>query len=228
MALNAKEIPSSGGNYEPMEPGTYPARVVQIVDLGLQSQRPFQGQEKPPAREIAITYEFVDEFMKDENGEDQEDKPRWLTEMMPLHNLASERAKSTQRYMALDPNMTYDGDFSQLVDTPCNVTVVNNPGKGKNAGRIYENITAISAMRNRDAMKCPELVNDSVVFDCDDPDMDAWSKLPAFIKARIRGNLEFAGSDLEKLVGKEGGNEPKKGRREPEKVEDDLDDEVPY
>src|SRR5690554_5331156 len=133
MALNAKNIPGGGGgNYEPMEPGTYPARVVQIIDLGLQNQRPFQGQEKPPAREIAITYEFVDEFMKDENGEDQEDKPRWLTEIMPLHNLSSERAKSTQRYNALDPNMVYDGDFSQLVDTPCNVTVVQNPGKGKN------------------------------------------------------------------------------------------------
>lgn len=226
MALNAKNIPGGGGNYEPMEPGTYPARVVQIIDLGLQNQRPFQGQEKPPAREIAITYEFVDEFMKDENGEDQEDKPRWLTEIMPLHNLSSERAKSTQRYNALDPNMVYDGDFSQLVDTPCNVTVVQNPGKGKNAGRIYENVTAVSAMRARDAKKCPELVNEPIVFDCDEPDMDSWEKLPAFVKNKIRENLEFTGSDLEKMVGK--GDESPGKKENKSDTQDDLDDEVPY
>ena len=104
MALNAKTASSGGGmNIEPLEPGTYPARLVQVVDLGVQAQRPYQGKEKDPVQEILLTYEFVDEFLKDEDGNEETDKPRWLSESMPLFNLSSERAKSTLRYNALDP-----------------------------------------------------------------------------------------------------------------------------
>ena len=72
MGLNAKKVAHTGGSkgpaQEPIEPGTYPVRVAQIIDLGLQPQRPYQGQEKPPAYEIMMTYEFLDEFCLDEDG----------------------------------------------------------------------------------------------------------------------------------------------------------------
>lgn len=79
MGLNAKK--AAGGSdrvaQEVLEPGVYPARLVQLIDLGVQPQRPFQGKDKPPAQEIMITYEFTDEFLKDEDGNEIEDKPRW-------------------------------------------------------------------------------------------------------------------------------------------------------
>ena len=96
--LNAKRA-GGGSNkdfveQELLEPGTYPVRVVQIIDLGVQPQRPFKGEQKPPVHQIQLTYEFVDEFLKDEDGNELEDKPRWLSESFPLYNLSSDRAKS--------------------------------------------------------------------------------------------------------------------------------------
>lgn len=212
MGLNAKKVAhssgSTGSKQDPIEAGTYPVRVAQVLDLGLQAQRPYQGQEKPPAHEIMLTYEFLDEFCLDENGEEDTEKPRWLSEQIPLRSLMAEKAKSTQRYKALDPDEEFDGDFTQLVGLPAVATVVQNAGKGKNAGKVYNNISALSAMRPKDANKAPELVNPPKVFDLDNPDMEIFGSLPEWIQDKIKGNLEFRGSKLESLLDGDDVDEP--------------------
>jgi hypothetical protein len=199
MSLNSNNLPSNGKQIEPMEPATYPARTVCLADLGVQEQRPFQGKEKPPVNMIAITYEFSDEFLKDEDGNDIPDKPRWLTEMMPIYQLSADKAKSTLRYNALDPKNVHSGDFSALVDIPCLVTVVHNPNK--KTGGVYENIGGVSPMRDKDAQKAPPLVSSTAVFDMDAPDLEVYQALPPFIQKKIVGGLEYDGSPLYELLG---------------------------
>lgn len=198
MALNANKVPSRKSNTNPLEAGTYPTRLVSIIDLGLQPQKAFQGKDKEPVRKFATTYEFADEFMKDEDGQDLIDKPRFLSEILPFYSLSQDRAKSTIRYKALDPNEVHEGDWPKLIGTPCMVTVVINPGDG---GKVYENIGNVSLMRQKDADKAPPLVNESFVFDLDEPDMDAWKLIPEWLQKIVKGNLEYAGSKLEKLLG---------------------------
>lgn len=199
MALKApKGAPKS--NFIPqanIEPGTYPARLVQVIDLGLQPQRAYQGKEKPPANEIMLTYELVDTFMKDADGNELEDKPRWISETLPFYGLFADKAKSTQRYLAFDPKEDFEGDFAQLIGKPINVTVVNNAVGDK----VYDNIATISAMRPKDAEKCPELVNPSKLFDLDAPDMEVFNALPEWLREKIKSNLKFQGSPLQKLTG---------------------------
>lgn len=221
MALNAKKVPMNGApkgpQQEPIEAGTYPCRVVQVLDLGLQSQRPFKGEDKPPAHEIMITYEFVDEFCLDEDGNEQEDKPRWLSETMPLRNLDIDLATSTKRYKALDPNDDLDGDFLKLVGTPCMVTVANKEGTGKHAGKVFTNITGVSTMRPKEAAKCPDLVNPAKVFELEEPDVEVLGSLPQWLQDKIKGNLEFAGSALEAALS---GEAPKQEEAKDEQEED--------
>ena len=200
MSLNTNDLPASGGNIDPMEPGTYPARTVAIIDLGMQAQPAFQGKDKPPVNMIGLTYEFVDEFMKDEEGEDIEDKPRHLTEMMPLYRLEAEKAKSTARYKALDPTNVHKGDFSKVVDVPVMVTVVHNPRK---EGGVWENIGGITAMRSKDTNKCPALKNDAITFNLDAPDVLDFNALPPFIQKKIKDGLEYKGSKLWDVIGDE-------------------------
>jgi hypothetical protein len=173
---------------------------VQLIDLGLQPQRAFQGKDKAPAQEIMLTYELVDEFMKDEDGNDIEEKPRWISETLPFYGLVADKAKSTKRYNALDPNGAYDGDFSKCLDTPVTVTVVHNPN-AKDPENPYQNIGNIAPMRPRDAANCPELKNPIKVFDLDEPDMETFNALPEWIREKIKGNLNFKGSALEKALG---------------------------
>jgi hypothetical protein len=213
-------------------PGNYPARLVQLIDLGLQAQNPYMGKEKPPVQQIMLTYELVDEFMKDEDGNDIEDKPRWVSEILPFFGLHADKAKSTQRYNAFDPQGVHSGDFSQAIGLPINVTIVNNPSSN---GKIYDNVAGISPMRPRDAQACPELKNVSKVFDLDNPDMETFSALPEWIQKKIVANLNYAGSPLEKAlagkpVGQKEADKPKaapKAKAAAKVVEED-DDQTPY
>lgn len=201
MALNSSTIKGSNAPRTPqadIEPGVYPSRIVQIIDLGLQTQRPYQGKEKNPANEILLTYELVDCFMVDKDGVEQLDKPRWVSETLPLYNIEfADKAKCTQRYKAADPNNVFGGDFSRIADIPVNISLVQN----KQGEKVYTNVAALAAMRPKDAEKCPPLQNPVKLFDLDAPNMEVYKALPDWIQEKLQKNLNFNGSKLQKLLG---------------------------
>lgn len=197
---NLNKIPSNKGNgfQQPdLEDGSYPARVVQVIDLGLQAQRPWKGQEKPPKHEVFITYELLDEFCVDEEGNELTDKPRWVSERIPLNNLDNDKAKSTQRYNVLDPNNEFGGEFLDVVGQPCVVTLVIN----KKDDKTYTNVASISAMRAKDASKAPELQGTPTVFNLESPNKEVFDAFPEWIQDVLKGNLEYAGSRLAEMLG---------------------------
>jgi hypothetical protein len=215
MALNAaKAAGGSGPKAEPLAPDNYMARIVIIADLGVQEQRPYKGQEKPPVQEILVTYELVTEFMKDEDGNDDEERPRWITERFPLYNLKADKAKSTRRYLALDPKMEHQGDFTALLGAPCLVTVVNN----ERDGRVYNNVGNVSPPLK--GVPVPEPVNEPILFDFDEPSQDAWDRMPDWMNDVIQESLSYKGSKVQAMV--EGTEAP-----EEEPVAAVADDDLP-
>lgn len=224
MALNTNNLPKNNTSNRVEQPlietGVYPARIVQILDLGLQAQKPYQGQEKKPINEISITYELVDSFCIDKDGKEDEEKPRWISETLPLYRVDQDKAKSTQRYLAADPNNVFGGDFSKLIDTPVNVTIVHN----KVGDKTYVNIASIAAMRPRDAQKCPELKNPPKVFDLDQPDLEIFGSLPEWIQEKIKKNLNFNGSKLQAALN----GEPAPKKEEPIPDPEDNADDAPW
>lgn len=208
MAFNLKKINTNSGPKQPnIEPGAYPARLVQLIDFGLQPQRPFQGQEKSPAYEIGLTYELLDEFMLDEDGNEIEDKPRWISETLSVFGLNSERAKSTQRYLALDPEMEYDGDFLALIGTPCMVTIVNNKGSND---KVYDNVANVSGMRAKEARNAAPLVNSPRIVNLDSEDTETFLSMPDWIQDKIKESLEWESTKLYKAL--QGGKGSKAGK----------------
>lgn len=220
MTLKSSNAASGSKPQEPIDPGSYPGRLVQVIDLGLQPQK-FENEEKPPKNEITTTYELSDEFMKDEDGNDIEDKPRWVSETFTLNSLNSDRAKSTARYYALDPEAKFNGDWSELLETPASITIINKAGTGKNKGKVYNNIATVSAMRPKDASRMPALKNPPKFFDMDNPDVELFLSLPDFIQAKIRSGLEFEGSKLDNLLQNQKSGTKKEAKKE-ELVEDSL------
>jgi hypothetical protein len=201
MGLNAKNISNNTTRVaqKNLDADVYPGRLVQIIDLGLQPQDPYEGKPKPPINKISFTYELAEEFMKDEDGKDMEDKPRWISEEMALYGLGADKAKSTLRYNAFDPEGVFNGDFARCVGAPVNVTVVNKISKGK----TYDNVGNISPMSAKRKATLPELKNPPKVFDLDNPDMDIYNSLPPWIQDKIKGNLNFNGSPLQRKLGGE-------------------------
>lgn len=199
--LNAKKVEGGGGFKQPvLDAGTYPARLVQVLGLGTQKQRPYQGQEKDPVMEISTSYELLDEFIVDEEGNVDETKPRWLSETMPFHNLEADRAKSTKRYYAMDADDEHDGDWKKLLGSPVMITITKTEGKNKNAGKFFNNIAGVSAMRPKEAAKAEELKNEPRLFDFYDPDIDVFMSLPKWLQDKMKEATDFEGSDLEDAI----------------------------
>lgn len=224
MSLNAKnyKTESKFKTPDPLDPGTYPARVAQVLSLGLQKQQPWKGEEKDPKDELYVTYELLDEFLLDEDGKEIEDKPRWQSEDFTMNSLDSDLAKSTKRYTALDPEMKFDGDWGELLGAPCMVTVIQNEGKGKNAGRIFNNIASVQSMRPKEAAKAVELKNPPKVFDIEEPDMDVFFSLPTFLQDKMKSNLNFGGSALEKAIEAHKGSGGSSGAKPEDKPQDKV------
>lgn len=227
MGLNAKKSGNTGGNrvdQKEIDPDVYPSYLVQLIDLGLQPRKPFQGKEKAPVQEIMLTYELSDCFMVDEDGKELEDKPRWVSETLPFYGLFADKAKSTQRYLAFDPSQEFDGDFSRAVGMPCNVTIVNNVVGEK----VYSNVANVAAISARKVAGMNELKNKTKVFDLDSPDMEVFNSLPQWLQDKIKGNLNFNGSPLQAALGGKQEDKPKAQKEAPEPQADDGDENNPY
>ena len=225
MALKPNRVKAnSGGNkvaQEVLEVANYPARVVQVIDEGLQVND-FDAEKTN--HNLRLTYELTSEFMKDEKGEDVLDKPRWISEEINLIDLPigmtvqetyndqyRGKSKMVLRAKALDPKGKHEFDFSQLLGEPCLVFVGEKDRKKD--GQKYNVVGSVSAPMK--GMETPELQNPPTLFMLDEPDVDIFRSLPEFLQDIIKGNLEYRGSLLEKAL--EGGaEEPEEKEEEPE------------
>jgi hypothetical protein len=177
----------------------YPARLVQVVDLGVQP-RSYKGEEKDPQPMILLTYELVGEFLVDESGEPDPGKPRWVSESFPLYGLKAEKAKSNQRLAVLDPQGVVGGNFAKLLGTPCMINIVQQAGK-KDPTAIYAKIDALAVMRAKDRIGLADLVNEPRVLDLDEPNKAVFDELPEWVQEKIRTSIEFKGSKAEAVFG---------------------------
>ena len=92
--------------------------------------------------------------------------------------------------------------------------------KGASSGRIFNNVAAVSPMRAKEADIAPDLVNPSVVFDFDEPDLKSFERLPSWIQEKVKVGVNFPGSKLDALLG---------GKVYVEEVNDQSDnDESPF
>lgn len=201
MALNASEKKSTKTSSRVPQPnievGGHAARLVQVIDLGLQPQKPYKGTVKEPVDMLYVTYELSHVFMLNEKGEEEPTRPRWISEDFAFYNLKADKAKSTERYNALDPKGLYKGNWPELLGAPCNVLVVHNPRDGK----VYDNVGNVSPATKLPGYVQPELQNPPVFFDLSEPNLEVFAKLPEFLQTRIKSNLNYQGSKLQALLG---------------------------
>ncbi len=178
----------------------YPCRVAQVIDLGLHHKDVWDGVQnkfvkdmsKAPVNMLMLTYEFTTEFVKDEAGNELEDKPRWLSEEFPVYPLDSELATSTKRYAAFDPGAAkFGGDWGKIAGEPCSVSITHKKSGKAKVGNVAKPMKG---------MVVPALKNPIKLFDLADPDLDVFNSLPEWLQDKIKSNLEFEGSPLQAIL----------------------------
>lgn len=215
MALNASTITTTSKprvQQEELPIGTYMTRVAQVIDMGIRPREKWDpatngyvvDYSKAPAQAMMVTYEFTTEFVKDAEGNEDENKPRWLSENLFLFSLEVDLATSTKRYKAIDPTMAAGGDWTKLVGAPCMVTVVHK----KNGKAKIGSVTPVPK-----GIPVAELKNDAKVFLMDEPDMEIFKSLPEWLQTKIQESLNFKGSALEAVIG--GAPAPQEQPQEP-------------
>lgn len=245
MSLDLNKAEQSSAprqDYGRMDDGTYPARIVSVVDIGKQHLKDWQNQKpqyhvlddegswakngnefvmttepndapniKP---QVFVTYEFPTERIEVKD----ESKPRWMSKEYVFST--HEKAGLTALIKAAAPGAT---DLSDLVGKP--VFVVIGSTSSGNA-----KVTGVTAPMK--GVEVGALENQSVHFDMDEPDLDSYNLLPAFVQKKIKAATNFPGSNLEELLE----NEPEK-QTPAETVQankdsfdnpEDFDDDIPF
>lgn len=180
MALIAKEKGGSGG-YDPVEAGTYPARCVAVVDLGIQHNT-FNNKDQ---EKVLLMFELPTERIT----VDGEDKPRWLSARytMSLNEKATLRKTlDAWRGKPFTPEELLGFDLSNVINAPCMLTVTNTE---KN-GNTYANISGVSKLMK--GMEVPALENEPIVFDMEAENAEeVKAKLPDWVQKIIEESVSW-------------------------------------
>ena len=212
MSLKAGKKQEGGSNFvkpEPIKKGTYPARLVQMIDLGVQPQVDFSTkEEKPPASEVWITLEFPTKKVE-VNGES---RPRWVSKRMKIS--WHEKANFPKWMEVFGFKEKKTKHLSELLGNPC-LAVIGITSGGNNK--------IDSVMEIPEGMNVNHLENDAKVFDFDEPDMEVFNTLPTFLQEVIKGAKNYPGSILEKLVDSDSNDSVEESFDS-----DDEEDEIPF
>lgn len=193
MPLNMNSVSAPSKPRPVMTAGQHMARIVQVIDFGLQNQRPYKGEEKGPAYKMMLMFEFPNERI-DINGES---RPMWESYEMKLSS--HEKSTCYKWYQQLDPSNEFRGDWSKLIGKECAVLIVHNtPTSGKHAGKTFAKVAGIMPLMA--GMTVPPLENDTVVFTLDSPDIEVFRTFPDWMQEKIKNNLEFDNSKLHRLL----------------------------
>lgn len=160
-----------------LENGGYPARLLRIVDLG---EQPGSQQYPNPAYKMALVFECLDEFMRDEEGKELEDQPRTFDYEVSynLDGYMSEKSSIHKVMKALDG---FGVSMQTLLGKPCTISLVQQAGK-KDPTKFYNKVTGVTAMRAKDAERYGPLQLESYIFN-----LDAAATKEQFEKLSTRG-----------------------------------------
>lgn len=253
LKLGENKTKSSGGSSSGprylVPADQYPARVVEIIDVGLHPKLNYKTKEiEGQQYKVRITYELLTAFVPDEEGNDQLDKPVFVTEEINISPALGYADAAQQpwysncgivkraRAILGNPNAVV-GDLAELLGKACSVLVVHEPNK-RDPNIVYAKVGDVASDPFK-IMKqeAPPLVNEPKMLDLSDPDIDVYNSQPQFIKDKILNNLEFSGSKLEALLegneyfvggGEEHSENEPDGGREVEQMAGDGSNEDPW
>jgi len=189
--------------------GSYPARLVQIITLGVQNDE-WQGETKQ-ASKVTLTFELPTETINI-NGEEQ---PRWISKeySLSLH----EKSGLTQIVKVLDPSNSWK-DLADLLGKPCAIQV---------GSTMTGNAKIESVVHLMKGMQVAEIYNPAkmLAFDFDAPDLEMFATFPQFMQDKIKSAINYNG--FADGVQAKPASKPAKAKPQPAFDEDD-DSDVPF
>lgn len=194
MALNFSETKKAKTTYPRIGEGTYPARIVRILDFGMQFATDFKTGEVKKyddgndvvQHKVWIDFELPTETIEIEGVA----RPRWIGKEYTVS--AHEKAAIQGLLKAADPGgkATMKGrNVAGLLGLPLMITIGStSTGKDK--------ITATTSLIK--GMNVDPLANPTLFFDLDEATYKDFELLPKWMQKRIKDGVDFESTGLYK------------------------------
>lgn len=180
MALVLAEMKSGGKDFGRVEDGTYPARIAQVVDFGIQPQTDYKtGEPTDSVPRVMVTWEFPTSRIELENDEGTQSLPRWCGKEYTISK--SEKSNLMKLVAALAPK-------ARSLDELCNLPAMVQVGSTSGGNAKVTNV--LPPMKGMDVAP---LEKDSVFFDFDHPNKEAFMSLPAWQRGKIKEAENYNG-----------------------------------
>jgi len=173
---------SGGGDFKQVDPGTYPARCIAIIDLGTQDSE-YQGQKRK-RRQAMLVWELPTEMMETKDGE----KPMTVSKFYTVS--LSEKSNlrpdlEAWRGRAFTPEELAGFDLNNVLDKPCMVSVTHNE-KGK------ARVSSVAKLVK--GMSVPDAVHKPFIFSLDNFDGALFQTISPGIQKIIAQSDEYKAS----------------------------------
>lgn len=201
---------SSGGSSVVWPAGVYRGRIAEVIEYGVQKQRPFQGTAKAPAEEVQLRVMlFPTQKVKKDLGEDV--KPLFIRLWpMTIYNAARSKSKQTFDKMNIDGTAKH---FREFIGEAFRfkLEVKTKDGRSFNSVDLLSTLPAINE-ETGEPLPVPEVPDDRLIlFTFNKPLKEMWDRLHIdgkredgtsknFIQEKIIGALNFPGSDVEAML----------------------------
>lgn len=167
---------------EPLEAGSYPARCVQIIDLGFQ----FNVMAQKTQRQVMLVWELPTETITI----DGEEKPRVISDTFTLslnENAKLYKTLIAWRGKAFTEEELKGFDLQNVLDKVC---ILNLSVKESKTGNKYNRIAGVSKVMK--GMTVAEAVTPIFSFDLDAKDaLEQMQSLPNWIQEKIKGGETY-------------------------------------
>lgn len=181
MGLTAKD---SGGDFEIIEPGMYPARCIGVIDLGVHETQfldddGIQKNNQP----VRIVFEVLGDKSRDDG------KPFIVSR--DFTNSLHEKSKlrpflEAWRGKQFAPEELQGFELKDLASVYANIQIMHKLSK---KGRTFPEISNALPLTQKPA---PKGVNEVLVLNLDEFDQDVFDKLPKFTQEKIKDSLSWA------------------------------------
>lgn len=171
---------------ELIEPGSYPARIYQMIHIGTVAG--FQGTMQ---NKVRIGFELPTEMKV--FSEEKGPQPRVISNEYTLS--FNEKANLRKLIEACDPNalkLDNDGfletfDVETLIGKECLITIDHKEKKDGTGNFAY----IAGATRLPKGMKCDPAINEVQLLSYDNWDQKTFDALPDFLKDKIKSSAEY-------------------------------------
>lgn len=218
-----KATKGGGGDYTPPAEGRTGMRLLEYIELGVQPQGKYKGQDKKPAASVQIAFELLGKkHMREIKKDDGEVEVRGtLFRIFPNLALSSNEKSKFFKLLKLMRSTYSNPDdithMSQMIGAPFMGVIRNRTVEANGEKRTYSNLTDESGnfaitgpvidelddegeVVSRKKIKVPDLTMTAKLFFFDEPTMEDWNALDEKTQERIKAAKNFKGSAVEQML----------------------------